>query len=54
MITGPQVHRRAGHLRLRDFRDQQLRAVLHQLRQREAAAAVQHARLQAGAGIFTK
>ena len=36
------VHRRARHLRLRDVRGQQLRAVLHQLRQREAPAAVQH------------
>jgi hypothetical protein len=44
------LHRRAGHLRFRDVRDQLVRAVLHQLRQRKAAAAVQPARLQAGAG----
>lgn len=44
------VHRGAGHLRLRGLREQQLRAVLHQLRQRDAAALLQPAYLQTRAG----
>lgn len=39
-----------GYLRVRDLRAQQLRAVLHQLRQRETAAEVHTGRLQERAG----
>ena len=44
------LHRGAGHLRLRDAGDKLVRAALHQLRQREAAAGLHGARVPAGAG----
>ena len=46
--------RRFGHLRIRDVRSELVRAVLHQLREREAAAAVLPARVQARAGRIPK
>jgi hypothetical protein len=42
--------RRVGHLRLRDLPQKRLRAVLHQLYQREAATGVYRADAQSGAG----
>ena len=43
-------NRRPRHFRLRELRDQQLRAVLHQLCQREPPAVFRAAHLQDGAG----
>lgn len=48
-LTDP-VHWRLGHLWFRGLREQQLWAVLHQLRQRTSAALLQPAHLQTGAG----
>ncbi len=45
-----QLHRRVGHRRLRDLRVQHLRADLHQLLQREAAAVLQPPHVRARAG----
>lgn len=48
------LDRCAGHIRLRDVRDKLVRAVLHQLRERETAAAVQLARVQTRTGRVYK
>ena len=50
--SSPQVHRRARHLRLRDLRGQLVRAALHQLRQREAAAQLHDDDLPGGGGAL--
>ena len=46
----PVLHRRARHRRLRDLRLQRLRAAVHQLHEREAAAVLQPPHVRAGAG----
>ena len=43
-----QIHRVFGHLRVRDLPEEQLRAAVHQLRERAPAAAVQQQHVQGG------